>query len=48
MDHKMKISVLISVYNGEQFVDQCFKKLMQQTFSDFEVLIFNDHIMIKR
>ncbi|MCR0567884.1 glycosyltransferase family 2 protein [[Clostridium] innocuum] len=42
MDHKMKISVLISVYNGEQFVDQCFKKLMQQTFSDFEVLIFND------
>jgi len=39
-----KISVIISVYNCEEFLDECLDSLVRQTMpkEDFEVIIIND------
>jgi glycosyltransferase involved in cell wall biosynthesis len=37
-----KISVLMSVYNGEQFLEDSINSILAQDFGDFEFLIIND------
>lgn len=37
-----KVSVLMSVYNGEQFLRESIESILYQIFSDFEFLIIND------
>ena len=37
-----KISVLMSVYNSEIYVDKSIESILNQTHSDFEFLIIND------
>lgn len=37
-----KISVVIPIYNVEQFLDRCLKSVLNQSFIDFEVLCIND------
>ncbi len=37
-----KISVIIPVYNGEDFVERCLNSVLKQTFSDYEIIIVND------
>lgn len=39
---KPKISVLMSVYNGENFLKESIDSILTQTFSDFEFIIVND------
>ena len=39
---KPKISVLMPVYNGEQFLDKSIKSVLNQTFNNFEYIIIND------
>jgi len=39
---KPKISVLMSVYNGERFVTEALKSIYNQTYQDFEVIIVDD------
>lgn len=39
---KPKISVLMPVYNGDQFLDKSIKSVLNQTFSNFEYIIIND------
>ena len=36
------ISVLMPVYNGEKYLDEALRSILEQTFSDFEVIIIND------
>jgi Glycosyl transferase family 2 len=36
------ISVLMGVYNGEQFVARAVASILAQTFSDFELIVIND------
>lgn len=36
------ISVIVPVYNSEQYLDRCLKSLLKQTYTDFEVLLIND------
>ena len=36
------ISVIMSVYNGQQFLHEAIRSILDQTFSDFEFLITND------
>lgn len=36
------ISVVMSVYNGEQFLDSAVESILNQTFTDFEFIIVND------
>lgn len=37
-----KVSVLMTVYNGEKFVRESVESILGQTFQDFEFLIIND------
>lgn len=37
-----KISVVMSVYNGENFVSQSVQAILDQTFQDFEFIIIDD------
>ena len=38
----MKFSVVIAVFNKEEFIADTLKSVLAQTFSDFEVVILND------
>ena len=37
-----KISVIIPVYNAENFIEKCILSFQEQTLSDFEILFIND------
>lgn len=37
-----KVSVVIPVYNVEQYIDVCLKSVFAQTFTDFEIIIVDD------
>ena len=37
-----KISVLMPIYNAEPFLDECINSVLNQTFTDFEVICVND------
>lgn len=36
------ISIIMPVYNGEQFLKECINSLLQQSFKDFELIAVND------
>lgn len=36
------ISVVMPVYNAVDYLDSAVKSLLQQTFSDFELILVND------
>lgn len=38
----LKVTVLMSVYNGEKYLRQAVDSILNQTFNDFEFLIIND------
>ncbi len=37
-----KVSVIMSVYNGERFLSESIEGILNQTFNDFEFIIIND------
>lgn len=37
-----KISVILSVYNGERYLKQSIESILEQTFADFEFIIMDD------
>jgi len=39
---KMKISVIIPVYNGEKYVAQCLENMICQTYKNLEIIVIND------
>jgi len=38
-----KISVMMTVYNAEKFIRDAIESILVQTFSDFELIILDDH-----
>lgn len=36
------VSVVVAVYNCEQYIDKCIQSVLGQTFQDFELLLVND------
>ena len=38
----MKVSVLVAVYNAEQYLDKCLNSLLSQTLGDIEVVCVDD------
>lgn len=36
------ISVIVPVYNMEQYLEQCLESIVKQTYSDLEILLIND------
>ena len=39
---KPKVSVLLSVFNGEKTLERCIESVLNQTYGDFEFFIIND------
>lgn len=37
-----KVSIVIPVYNSEAYVERCIRSVMQQTFSNIEIIVIND------
>lgn len=42
MEIKPLVSVIMSAYNAEKYISQTIQSVLDQTFADFEFLIFND------
>ena len=38
----MKISVLIPVYQAEQYLQRCLNSLLSQTYPQWEAILMND------
>lgn len=38
----MKLSIIIPVYNSEKYIKRCLDSILNQSFSDFEVICLND------
>lgn len=36
------LSIIVPVYNTEKYLDQCVKSILNQNYSDFELLLVND------
>ena len=39
---KNKVSVIIPVYNGERFIEQCLNSVLNQTYENLEIICIND------
>lgn len=39
---KKKITIIVPVYNVEDYIDRCIKSLVQQTYRELEILLVND------
>ncbi|WLR61384.1 bifunctional glycosyltransferase/CDP-glycerol:glycerophosphate glycerophosphotransferase [Guptibacillus hwajinpoensis] len=37
-----QISVIVTVYNKEDYIEKCLDSLLQQTFQDIEIILIND------
>ncbi|WP_430934126.1 glycosyltransferase family 2 protein [Saccharicrinis sp. 156] len=37
-----KVSIVVPVYNVEQYLDECLKSILLQDFADFECILVND------
>lgn len=42
MTNNPQISVILSVFNDDDFIEECIKSILTQTFSDFELIIIDD------
>ena len=38
----MKFSIIVPVYNVEDYLDKCLNSIKDQTYKNFEVIIVND------
>lgn len=39
---KDKVSIIIPVYNGEQYIEACLHSILEQTYSNIEIICIND------
>jgi glycosyltransferase involved in cell wall biosynthesis len=37
-----KISVIVPIYNVEKYLEKCISSLLNQSFTDFELILVND------
>lgn len=42
MDHKPLFSVIVPIYKAEKYLDQCVQSILNQTFTDFELILVDD------
>lgn len=38
----MKLSIVIPSYNNSKWLDKCFNSILEQTFTDYEVIVIDD------
>jgi len=41
--NRIKNSIILPIYNGEKYIKETIDSVLQQTFTDFELIIINDH-----
>lgn len=39
---KIKFSIIVPVYNTEQYLERCFNSILSQTYKNYEVIVVND------
>ena len=37
-----KVSVIVPVYGAENYIEQCVRSIMEQTFRDLEIVLVDD------
>ena len=37
-----KVSIIIPIYNGEKFINRCLESILNQTYSNIELICIND------
>ena len=42
MSDKVKISVVVPVYNVERYLSRCVKSIVSQTYSNLEIILVDD------
>ena len=42
MVHMSRFSIIVPVYNVENYLEECVKSVLEQTFSDFELILVDD------
>lgn len=42
MNEDIKLSIVVPVYNCEQYLDECIQSILKQTYTQFELIIVND------
>lgn len=42
LEEDKKLSIIVPVYNAEPFLDKCITSLLEQTYSNLEILLVND------
>lgn len=38
----MKVSVIVAAYNIEDYIERCINSVINQSFSDIEIIVVND------
>ena len=38
----MGLSVIVPVYNGEQYIEECLRSIMNQSYKDLQIIVVND------
>ena len=38
----MKVSIILTTYNVENYIDKCLESLVNQTLQDIEIIVVND------
>lgn len=41
-NEKVKISVIVPIYNVEKYLKKCLDSIVNQTFKEFELILVND------
>ena len=39
---KVKVSVIIPMYNSESYIDKCIQSIINQTLKDIEIILVDD------
>ena len=42
MDSRVKISIIMPVYNSRQYLEKCIDSILNQDFAEFELLLIDD------
>ena len=38
----MKVSIIVPVYNGQEYIEQCISSIINQTYNNLEIIVIND------
>ena len=42
MDRAPELSIIVPIYNAEQYLERCLISIMEQTFENLEIILVND------